>query len=554
MRFWQATLIFLAGLALYGGSLAYLGGISTDRTDGKLTYIYDDAYIHMGIAENVVNHRVWGVTPYAFTSTTSSPLWTVILSLAFAVGGVSESVPLLLNVIAGVLLMGTLVGVWWRLGVSIIYTLLGVGMLFLFMPLSFMTFAGMEHILHTWLTLLTMLTGGLVLQKASFRFQDALREPAALGLLALAPLLPMARYEGIFLVFVICVLLLLRGRWQFAVIVGVLAWLPIIAYGVINVANEWFILPGSVVIKSSAESPPFDLAPGALARLAAWYPQHGYLTMARNAVFTALMLTSVGLLTLIIRKEGRLWSLPSTLLIMVAGMGALHFTFAAEFIRYYPYIIAAGVFAAGIAAHQLLPNPSTLHPRLTDMPFALGMGVLFVLAIAPMVDRGWDLLERTPGAMTNIYDQQYQMALFLEEHYDGERVAMNDIGTTIFLTDIRLLDLVGLGTLEVAQIVVDDEPFGAPEIHSVAADYGAQIAVVYDAWYDIPPEWIPVGYWQTSSWGFLGSDVVTFYAIDPAEEERLIAALQAFEDQLSDRVTQFGVYTKVAASTDDASP
>ena len=40
--------------------------------NGNLVYASDDAYIHMAIAKNVVQHHLWGFTPFGFTSASSS--------------------------------------------------------------------------------------------------------------------------------------------------------------------------------------------------------------------------------------------------------------------------------------------------------------------------------------------------------------------------------------------------------------------------------------------------------------------------------------------------
>jgi asparagine N-glycosylation enzyme membrane subunit Stt3 len=68
-------------VAIYVLSLLFLINRATANTGGKLTYIYDDAYIHMAMAKNLVNHGVWGATPHEFTSTTSSPILKPLLML-----------------------------------------------------------------------------------------------------------------------------------------------------------------------------------------------------------------------------------------------------------------------------------------------------------------------------------------------------------------------------------------------------------------------------------------------------------------------------------------
>ena len=76
--------LFLAQLSIAGMRLC----------DGNLIYPLDDTYIHLAIAKNFVLHGVWGVTKYAFTSSISSPFFTLLVAIAFRLTGVQEWVPL----------------------------------------------------------------------------------------------------------------------------------------------------------------------------------------------------------------------------------------------------------------------------------------------------------------------------------------------------------------------------------------------------------------------------------------------------------------------------
>ena len=93
-RWWPALVVSALLLTLCGGLIVR----SLDYNDGALVYALDDAYIHMSIARNFVEQGVWGITPYAYSSTSSSPLWTLLIAISY-VPGVNEITPLLLNLV-----------------------------------------------------------------------------------------------------------------------------------------------------------------------------------------------------------------------------------------------------------------------------------------------------------------------------------------------------------------------------------------------------------------------------------------------------------------------
>ena len=57
--------------------------LSIRENQGHIIYALDDTYIHMAMAKNFSQHGVWGMTKYGFTSSSSSPLWTLLLSLCY---------------------------------------------------------------------------------------------------------------------------------------------------------------------------------------------------------------------------------------------------------------------------------------------------------------------------------------------------------------------------------------------------------------------------------------------------------------------------------------
>jgi len=86
-RHWPA----LVAVAALWVAVGLIGAESALRNDGHLIYAFDDAYIHMAIARHWVERGVWGLTPYEFSSSSSSILWTPLLAGAFLLVGVRGS-------------------------------------------------------------------------------------------------------------------------------------------------------------------------------------------------------------------------------------------------------------------------------------------------------------------------------------------------------------------------------------------------------------------------------------------------------------------------------
>jgi hypothetical protein len=78
-RYWH---LFTA-LSVFWVTIAFLLVVSLKLNHCHFIYGLDDAYIHMSIAKNFALYVVWGVTKYAFTS--SSLLWNLLLSFIYYV-------------------------------------------------------------------------------------------------------------------------------------------------------------------------------------------------------------------------------------------------------------------------------------------------------------------------------------------------------------------------------------------------------------------------------------------------------------------------------------
>ncbi len=141
--------------------------VSIRQNHGYLVYALDDAYIHMAMAKNFSHSGVWGVTRYGFTPTSSSLLWTLLLSLTYYLGGVNQLAPLLWNLAFAllVLVVANAILSWYKVPAAIKFvTLLG---LILLVPIPMLIVSGMEQGLQTLLTILLVFLAARLLSGES---------------------------------------------------------------------------------------------------------------------------------------------------------------------------------------------------------------------------------------------------------------------------------------------------------------------------------------------------------------------------------------------------
>jgi hypothetical protein len=92
------------------------------------------------------------------------------------------------------------------------------------------------------------------------------------------------------------------------------------------------------------------------------------------------------------------------------------------------------------------------------------------------------------------------------------------------------------------------------DIERLSRQTGTRIAIIYDVWFvgGVPPEWVRVGTWTIPDNVIDGSPTVSFYAVDPTEDEHLIECLREFCSQLPRDVIQSG--PSLAPSNGPAQP
>jgi hypothetical protein len=219
--------------------------LSIKENQGHFVYALDDPYIHMAMAKNFVQHGVWGVTKHGFSSSSSSLLWTLLLSSIYFLFGINELSPLILNIIFATVICILVYVILIKYKLNPFFIAITLLLIIFITPLTVLIFCGQEHTLHTLITIFFVYLSANILSKARSSILEYIL------LLIVAPLLIMARYEGLFLAFVIVCLFIAKRKTLYAIFLGGFSILPIVIYGLFSIANGWYFLPNSVLLKGN---------------------------------------------------------------------------------------------------------------------------------------------------------------------------------------------------------------------------------------------------------------------------------------------------------------
>ena len=306
---------FTASSLLFLVFLAAIVAASLRVCQGHFGYPLDDTYIHMAMAKNFALHGVWGITRYAFSSSTSSPLYTLLLAAAYFLTGVREITPLILNVIAGMAVLLWCDFILRKQSMPFTWRVSLLSLLVLAVPLYTLVLVGMEHVFHTLATLIF-----LHLCSTALADRTSLTVSERLLLLSLTAVLVMLRYEGIFLIAAAGLLFLLRRMWTLTVGLAIAAAAPLLLYGWISVKHGWYLIPNSLILKANV--------PGAESTKI--FGGFTY-TLQTNGMYGAhvvvLMLIGAILLYIGWTRSGTIWNYTQLGLIFFESSAAMHLFF-----------------------------------------------------------------------------------------------------------------------------------------------------------------------------------------------------------------------------------
>jgi hypothetical protein len=347
------------------------------------------------------------------------------------------------------------------------------------------------------------------------------------------------RYEGLFLIAVVCLILLYHRRLGLAIRLGFISVLPLVVFGVYSVVKGSYFLPNSVLLKS--EGAPLSIS-GMLHyfnnllvdkltvvktdSLPVGSPRPGISLLATQRLLIILPLSFVVFWRYIREKAAYGYILGILLAVTV-----IHLCFAATgwLYRYEAYLIFCSMGIVLLLAWQY--GREVFRERGVVVRWM--MGVVVFAAFFPLVLRSAAAFSRTGDACVNIYQQQYQMGQFLRTYYDSSANAVNDIGAVSFSTRGANVDLWGLGNIQVARSRKSGR-WNPGFLDSLCRAQHVGTAVFYEKWFNdsMRLRWTKVATWRIQNNVICGDDSVSFFSIRAADAPVLKGHLEDFEKQL----------------------
>jgi len=487
------------------------------HTQGVFSYPLDDAFIHMAVAKNVAEHHNWGISAHEFQSASSSILYTLLLAGLFKIFSVHVILPFVVNVIAAVVLLLVLQEWLLRQGLSRRAQLIVQLAVVLVTPLPVLVMTGMEHTLQ-------MLFCFLFLTRCCEWMNTDSKMPWTIPVYGL--LITGIRYEGIFLAFIVCLMLLWRRRVLAAFVLGGITLLPIVLFGIYSLGKGSYFFPNSVLLKSEgAQSSVGGTLSFLGSKLLPKLVTSGNNDYAAAATQHLLLILPLG--GWVFRASLRRFPAYGSMLMVLLFCAVLQLTFASTgwFYRYEAYLIFCSTAVLGVMILRF--GREAMQGESFRSSWLVPVCLLVILAL-PLAMRCASAIVMAPRACQNIYEQQYQTGQFVHRWYRDNAIAVNDIGAVSFFSDADNLDMEGLGNFEVAKrrkAGTRTAGFLDSLVHARHVDYAVVYPFVYGD--SLLGRWRKVASWTIRNNVVCGSPTVYFYAIDPSKEEGLRKSLEA---------------------------
>lgn len=493
--------------------------LAGEKTEGMFIYPLDDSYIHLALAKQLASSGDWGLNPDMFNPCSSSPVFTLLLTGAIWLIGNYTLIPLAINFLLLIFLSYHLFKFLDSPIVNGNTTTSIICILLILTPVHLLILCGMEHMLH-----LCML---LLLWRVLFKNEEGLhfKSKKAIIFYCLLALLPLTRYESLFLIGPICLMLFVRGSFRLGIIGGAASILSVSAYGLWAISKGGYFFPNSILLKGHLPIQEFDNQLFSLS----YFVENLY-----SNPFMLILL--IGNAAIVFREVFRdevndkyreiFWA---NLVVLVATVGHLLFAQVGGY-RYEAYLIMLGGISCLIGLSIEINHLSFTRLKLERIG---AIGVFLLIILFPFSIRAGFFTTKFPLASQNVYHQHYQIANFVKEMLPDATIGLNDIGAVAYFTDAKVIDLVGIANMDIAR-ARKRGTFDKDAFKRITSDAEMEYAIIHESWIGnrIPDDWISVQKWTIPNNFITADPTMSFYSCENEYLQKMNMSLSAFRLKL----------------------
>lgn len=508
---------FAVTLAIFLGVNLYLYTKILNATSGEFTYGLDDPYIHLSMAKNLALHGVWGISEQNATSSSSSPLWTLILALVFKIFGTNDLVPLYANIFLSIVLILQLFKLLSKFSLSPIKIVIWANIVIYGAYIPRVVFMGMEHILHVVLIVYLVM-----------RFCELLQDEKKLGLSFFVAvfLMSAARYESMIIIGILILTLIYFKYYKYAILTLISGILPVLIMGIVSLSMGGWLLPNSVLLRRTV----FEFR---------WvFPltlMHNFYSSLETRYEYPIIFTLIFSMFLFIDPKGhRKYLSFLSLAGLSLGTAIIHSMIGYIVLRYFFYISVMMMVTLAIGYLLIFEDKLLKFEKSFNQLETLKFIIALFLGVG-LIWNGVMHTRRAALASKNIYEQQIQTAKFFDEYYPHRGVALNDIGAVSFYSRARIIDVAGLANNKIASLINENELNSISLKEALFAEDTKIIALpkVVLQFFSIDSlKWKQAGIWKIQKNVVSASDEVHFFGINDAEAELLRENLIKFNPRL----------------------
>lgn len=528
--------LYITSLIFFGIIFLYLS-LSLFKTEFHFTYLIDDAYIHLAIAKNFAQHSVWGMTKYQFSSSSSSPFFTLLLSFFMFIFGNNDLIPLIINLLLSFLSIYFLNKYYSSYFKSCKKVIVASLITVFFSLLYLQVLLGMEHVLQVLLFIVNInyfqrwIAKDFKCKNCEFWFYGTLL------------LMGLVRFESMFYFVALAFVFFLLKQTRKGILVLLFGFVPIAIFCFFNYQASGYFFPYSVVVKGTTINFHGDY----LGQITYFIKNK----LLLNRSFYKLGFFPLLMVCVLVFKNRKSYNFSEIiqnnfLLISFSITMILHTLFASfkGFFRYESYLMVA-------FAMCLIPKIQAFFNTDFTSEFKKGkiIGLCILANLFLMFYKVFLANDFLWNGGKDIYEQQIQTAKFLKKYDNNAKVVANDIGAICYFTDIHLFDIAGLGSKEMISFNKGNSSF-SDLAEKTLIDYTEtnkyDLAVVYEEWlnHKIPKTWKKLAVLQIKNRATVAIDHVCIYSINASKEEKLRNNIKNFNWNKNVKVVTYDRFMK----------